>query len=74
MAPESSFTSGGQEIQHIAFLHSQGGNHGEDALDEEASILAISADTALSPKDRGTDPSFSRVICRFNAGDPDEGE
>ena len=64
----------GQEIEHIAFFHSKRGDHGENALDKSAAILAISAETALSPKNPGTDPSFSSVVCRFNAGNTYEGE
>ena len=74
MAPQLRFAGIGQKVEHIAVLHSKCGYHGKDAFNKPTAILAVSAETALSPKNCRTDSSFGGVICRFNAGYSHEGE
>ena len=62
----SSFASGCQVVQHVAFLLAQGHHCRQDALDKHTPSFTLGAKTAFAPQNTRPQSSFRRIIGGFH--------
>ena len=56
-----------EEIQHRSFLEPQGLHDGEDAFDETAAVVAMTAEGVFAPEHARSEQAFDVVVGRVDA-------